>query len=224
MKKNTFLIFFLFIVMNTLNAQKVFIELKTQVKNYSELKFVWHSPIKNESTSIYTPQNNFSLTVGAALSKNIYLKTELGTNDYKSDLDIEWTTQDGRGVRKLRGDLYVNQNYIEILPEIRPFKKLNLFVNTGFGLHQIRSSNIINAKYSISFGSKTNFTNRLPKFDASSLSLAGNFGIRASIEKNIGLLFEIGIRRLFPLNKMEYVPSIGLSQTHLKLGIAYSWN
>ncbi|MEM1120257.1 MAG: hypothetical protein AAGJ18_07390 [Bacteroidota bacterium] len=202
-----------------LKAQEVFLEIKTELTG-GDVKFKWTDRVINDSnqSSFNRINNNFSIGVSAKVWNKIYLKSTIGSSDFQNQFDVTW--YDGTLVQRVLGQVRVYQNFMEILPEFRPLKNRQFFVNAGLGFTQIKRMEKMSGFYQI----RTSFdvTNRstFPDFRTYYGYLACNVGGSFAYKK-VGFLLETGFRFSGYTKKGEIVPGLGVNQGILKLGVSY---
>jgi hypothetical protein len=205
--KNTFLCLILLCNYKGI-SQKLYFDLCTGVGS-SIPKVKWEgSSISNnainnneriDSRSFYT----FSIT--AQLSKNFYLKTELGTNSTENRLDFEFQNTQIKGL--YRADYF----YWAFLPELRFFKNDFLYLNIGYASYQSVSSSLtgVNSKTADDF-----------RGDASG-SYIFNIGVHPKFEM-IGFIFNLGHHIVNGTSRdAKTTPTLGFSQWNFKVGVSY---
>jgi len=218
MKSIIHLLLIQFLITNFSSAQDIYIEIKNEF-NISEVKFNWNTNLKNESV-VDELNYNYSIGLSGRLYKNLFLKTTVGSNDFKNSIQIEWNSENAE--HQILGWISANQNYLEILPEVRLLKNNLIFINMGIGFNQIRTSKFLNGYYrrnSDFFYQENEFPTLDGKYQYFSFSVGTNLQYQ-----NIGLIAEFGIKRSgFTKIKTE-IPGIGVNQQSIKLGISYKIN
>jgi hypothetical protein len=195
--KNTFLILFLAIIsFNTVNGQKVNIQMKAGFLS-SKMDYSWETPVKNEGYSgEFRP--TFALSVDGQLYEGFYLGAEIGTCAYSHYMNFSYTQADPSftATHKYFGWYKQEQIYFTLNPQYRFGWRRFLGIGGGVGIY----NNYVNT-FNNGFRSTT-ITQ--PQFSNSTLNLEGkdylqpnttvggfiNAIINPRLE-NIGLVFEI---------------------------------
>jgi hypothetical protein len=205
-------------IINFIFAQEIYVEIKNEFSS-SDVKFKWDSNLNNQSGADELSYN-FSIGLSGKLYKNIFLKSTIGSNDFKNLIKIEWNSENAE--HQILGWISANQNYLEILPEIRFLKDNWLFVNMGIGFSQIRTSKFVSGYYrrnSEFYYEEDEFPNFNGKYEYFALNFGANIHY-----KNFGIIVEFGTRRSGFTRVKTEIPGLGINQINIKLGISYRLN
>lgn len=215
-----------FIFLTNAKSQQLIIELKTGISS-TEFEYHWVETIKPSvkgalSLSVY----NYSIGLSTQLYQSFYLKTQMGTNDLQKRMFINYAFPGDAFFQaaeyRIIGTVSIRQNYIEFLPEVRLTKKKRVFLNMGVGLNQIKSSEFLTGLYSVN----NNLTSNLavfPKVSGSYLSFLLNAGLNLKY-KNIGLIFELGLRYTDKTDRTKKFPGMSFKQNMVSFGVSYQVN
>ncbi len=218
-----------------IHAQTI-VEFKTEMAD-GKLYFDEAPPSKGnrvESSSGYQEYSlDFSIGLSTPVYKNLYLNTAIGTNNFTADVQVSYPPSS-----ELYGQFSVRQIFLEVLPELRFFDNHWLFINAGFGVHQITNAqftNQIDGTYYRVYqsgpfdqGKYIYDVDQFPRFNGYMFNFAANVGCHFTY-KNIGLVGSLGYRHSGVSRNSAYSndfggdpPGLGFKHLTYKLGISYS--
>ena len=196
--KSTFLmLLWAAISLNTVNGQKVNIQMKVGFLS-SKMDFKWDTPIKNESSSSMI-RPTFAFSIDGQLYKGLYIGAEIGTCSYNHFIDISFKQPQNFFPPFVVTDNYLGwykqeQVYFTVNPQYRfGFHKF-FVVGGGIGVYNNYINSFVNGFRQVT---STKPTSEIQNLDGKDYLLpnttVGGF-INAAINpkfNNVGLVLEV---------------------------------
>lgn len=192
-------------------AQEIYLEIKMDVYA-GNIKYRSEDNIVGEEADLGEVRN-ISIAASAQITEHIFVKSSLATNNFNSELDIEWSNYDNS--YSIDGYIRGQQIVFEFLPEIRLLKKNWLFINAGIGVVDFTRGDFYRGEATINGAAW-----EIEDFSGYYHHFATNIG--ANIQRDVvGVILEIGYRNSGSLESIRAPFRMGFRQFGAKLGVSY---
>ena len=195
---------FLLVAINTY-SQNIDIQIGREF-GVGKLDYFWRTEVKDKNGNKRDIlSQDFYANITTKIKGNFYLKTSIGTNEFKSNpLHIEWDVNGE--MQSAYTSVSKNQIYMSFSPELRHnfYNNLVGFFNVGLSHTKVLYK-----------------ANRQFSFSTYNVGYTLNTGLNITFNKNLGLGLNMGYRKDISVMHNSESPDISINKIYFQYGLIY---